>query len=156
MTCCCVDRAVAIIVGLTGCDAASMAATEAWDSCVVGTWALGLNCTDLVGEPGAGAALFFWLSVMLVVLIVAVLLDADVDPFVFLVSTTICFCPLLIPFLGVTVSSMGRSEAPASTDLGTLIVWSVWLPSGPAMGTWMEIRSELAALAGLGDGAGLA
>ena len=35
----------------------------------------------------------------------------------FFVKTTICFWPLLIPFLGVTVSKIGLSEAPASTDL---------------------------------------
>lgn len=121
---------------------------------MLATCALGLNWTDLQGEPGAGAAEFFWFNVMLVVLMVAVLLDAEAAPLVFLVSTTICFWPLLIPFLGVTVSNIGRSEAPASTDRGTLIVWRVWLPSGPAMGTWMEIRSELADLAGLGVGGG--
>jgi hypothetical protein len=62
---------------------------------------------------------------MLVVLMVAVLLAADAEPALFLVSTTICFCPLLIPFLGVTVSRIGRSDAPASTDLGTLMVCRV-------------------------------
>ena len=36
---------------------------------------------------------------------------------VFFVNTTICFWPLLIPFFGVTVSKIGRSEAPANTDL---------------------------------------
>jgi len=41
--------------------------------------------------------------------------------------------------LGVTVSKIGLSEAPASTDLGTLIVCRVWVPSGPAIGTCIEI-----------------
>jgi len=57
----------------------------------VGSWARGLSCTDLLGDPGTGTAEVFWLRVMLVVLIVAVLLDAEAVPLVFLVSTTICF-----------------------------------------------------------------
>jgi len=58
---------------------------------------------------------------------------------VFFVNTTICFWPLLIPFFGVTVSKIGRSEAPANTDLGTLMVCRVWVPSGPAIGTCMDM-----------------
>ena len=90
---------------------------------------------------------------------------------VFFVNTTICFWPLLIPFFGVTVSKIGRSEAPANTDLkfwmwmnymvgegqitgseldprliavyafeylGTLMVCRVWVPSGPAIGTFIQ------------------
>ena len=50
---------------------------------------------------------------------------AVVWPLLFLVSTTICFWPLLIPFFGVTVSRMGRSEAPARTERGMLMVCMV-------------------------------
>ena len=68
---------------------------------------------------------------------------AEVWPLLFLVNTTICFWPLLTPFLGVTVRRMGLSEAPARTDLGMLMVCMLWPPSAPVMGTWMEIRSGL-------------
>ena len=49
---------------------------------------------------------------------------------VFFVNTTICFWPLLIPFFGVTVSKIGRSEAPANTDLEIGYEWIIWLGDG--------------------------